>query len=360
MGYTKKEKEAADLLKKDRAITFKIIEELHFLTGLSFPKLAAYIDAAQKKIEFPPENPIYTIDLRSRSALYREAKKVNLQLVKELKSVKELKVKSIKKGQGQLRVRIIEIQIYYGKNVMAVCDKKNKVKQYEIFRWLCGYEVQSRYFAYQNLPDQNFPPTQNFIMNCIKDWQNKLKIPFESIVFTQNILNHQYNNECERISWDWVNSDIVKSLLIFEFEKHVTMKEMNFPSSTDEYFIEGLTNKQKFVTTFEEIVKNYNKNGKLRLKEQQKKHANAYESFTNELTIATDFNNTDYHALGKVIRSKNSAGNNFIKFDTIAANKKLLKLEKRTENIIEERFVANEKATQDLVRKFGRPRENLS
>lgn len=353
MGYTKKEQEDADLIKKDRAITFKIIEELQLLTGLSFPKLAEYIDAAQKKIALPPKNPIYTIDLRSRSALYREAKKVNLQ------SVKDVRGESIKKGQGQLRVRIIEIPIYYGKNVMAVCDKKNKVKQYEIFRWLCGYEVQSRYFAYQNLPDKDFPPNQEDLMKEINKWQKRLKIPFESIVFTQNILD--YNYEGESINWDWVNSTIVKSsLFIQEYEKLVPMTQINLPSSTHEYSIEGLKNKQKCVTTFEEIVEHYNKNGKPRRKEQQKKYANAYENFCSELTEATTFNNSDYYALGKVLRSKNSSGKDLIKFDTIAANKKFLKLKKQVEDVIEKRFVANEQATQDLVRTFSRPRKNPS
>ncbi len=350
MAYTEEQKKQALKNRTSREITFEMMEELRALTALSFEKLETYVSAAQAKIKLKDENEIFKFNARSRSALSRDAKKKQSD-----KSAAKLKITREKTDEGQLRIRIIEIPIYYGQDENEECDVK-KAKEYEIMRWLCCYETRSRYFACTNISTDNFPPTQNFIMAFIKKLQTTLKIPFESIVFTQKVLDYSYENK--KLDWDWISSSILSDWIPYNdpdydhsTRKLVSVKQIDFPSKKHEQSIKGLDNKKKFLKTFKLLVDAYQSSVKPNLKEKQRLHKGVYEQFGKELKKATLNNNSD--PLSKAYVEKQSTGETRIKFDSIMSDKKFKKLKQRIETEIAEKAENKIKELQSFVKKHS-------
>jgi len=251
-----------DQPKKD--ITFKIMEELHFLTGLSFSKLVAHLQAAQESLEVTSDDSIYQLNLHSRSALYREIKKANLESVRGLK-------KDVEKGHGRLRVRIIEMPVFYGKNQdFAYKASSKKIEKFEILRFLCCYEVTTGYFHYKRIYKEDWLPKRSFVMNYVAYVQEKLKIPFDCVIFTQKLLNdHQHY-------WHFKRQGFGDS---FSCGTFIKVEQFDCPSNTDEFSLSGKKNKKKFTNTIEKIEKAYRRSVRVKRTRQRKKCLKAYKHF---------------------------------------------------------------------------------
>ena len=264
MGCNKKD---AEFNRKERYVTFKIMEELHFLTGLSYSKLVAHLQAAQERIVITQNDSIYHLNLRSRSALYRETKKTNLESVRELKG-------DVEKGHGRLRVRIIEMPIFYGKNEdFAYKVSSKKIEKFEILRFLCCYEVTTGYFGYKRVYKEDWPPKRSFVMNYVAYVQTALKIPFDRVIFTQRLLNDRQHY------WHFERQGFGE--FPFTFGTFIKVEQLDFPSDTDEFSLSGKKAKKKFTSTIEKIEKAYRRSVRVEKTRQRKKCSKAYEYFLN-------------------------------------------------------------------------------
>lgn len=210
------------------------MEELRLLTGLSFRKLITHINAAQqRKVKSIDDETVYYFDTRSCSALYRESQK------EQTKQISELAGTQLKKDEGQVRIKMIEIPIYYEKNPEQRCELK-EVESYEILRWLCFYEVKTRYLSHTRIYTNN-NPTLGFIMNEIMSIQNQLKIPIKNItLFAQKILKDKYDDRLI-LCWDWVSSSIFpKSWLYSEDQKLINIELLDHHVRKHSFSLNGL------------------------------------------------------------------------------------------------------------------------
>lgn len=343
MAYDDEQKKQALENKENRAIAFEVIEELRLLTGLSVRKLITHINAARGKVKSTDYETVYDFDPRSRSALYRETKK------EQTKKVNDLKVASQKQDEGQLRIRIIEIPIYYGKNPEKRCELK-EIEGYEILRWLFCYEVKTGYLSYINIPLKKYPPTHNLIMNYVQSVQTKLEIPFNEVIFTQKLLDH--NSVGKKLCWDWVNSSVMEtSWLTSDYQKLTNIEQLDCPARKHTFSLNGLEEKTKFIRTIRRLVNCYKSNIKSAQKKKQEKSKAAYENFLNEMKSATLKNDSDLFM--KVIRAERSTGEFKIQFDSIISDKKFKKLKERIENEITQKSEAKLIAIQNLVKKHS-------
>lgn len=331
------------------------MEELHFLTGLSFSKLVAHLQAAQENIVIKPDNSIYHLNLRSRSALYRETKKANLDSVRELKG-------DIEKGHGRLRVRIVEMPIFYGDNEdFAYKASSKKINEFEMLRFLCCYEVTTGYFGYARVYKENWPPKRSFVMNYIAYIQAELRIPFDRVIFTQKLLNKGLDYwHFERQGFGEKDS--------FSCGTFIKVEQLDCPSSTDEFYLSGKKEKKKFTTTIEEIVKAYRRSVRVKKNGQRKKCLKAYTHFLNtdkafeELRKANEYSlnvsnakatQTDidiFNQLGPIVMYK--GGDQIMTFDSIENRNS--KFKKLSESTITRVKTKEELKWQKFVERFGK------
>jgi hypothetical protein len=308
MAYNDAQKKQAIENKVNRAISFEVMEELRLLTGLSVRKLITHINAARGKVKSIDDETIYDFDPRSRSALYRDFKK------EQTKQVSHLTGTTLKKDEGQLRIRIIEIPIYYGKNPEQKCEP-NEIEKYEILRWLFCYETNSGYLSYKEIPMKSYPPTLGFIMNYIESIQTELKIPFSMIIFTQNLFNNEYDDNSV-MSWDWVNSSLMrKSWTTFDYQKMTNIEQLDCPARNHMFSLNGIDEKTKFMKTVRQLVNKH----KSSINKKQQVCSAAYEKFIQELDVAKSKGESErWHV--------KSDSDSRILFNSIVSDKKFRKL----------------------------------
>lgn len=330
MAYTDEQKELALKNKANKKITFGIMEELRILTGLSFSKLEIYIKTAQEKVKTTTDRPIYDFDGRSRSALYRECKKT------ESKSVSELKRKSIEKNYGRLRIRIIEIPIFYGKDEAEECDIK-KVRKYEILRFLCCYEVTTSYFDCKRINKEDFPPTKEFIMNYVLYVQSTLKIPFDCVIFTQKLV------DCDGSYWNWGKKSFQQNeVVVGAFTK---IEQLECTTQPDKFSICGMEKKLKFTNTIDAIAEAHYSEIKSKIKKQRQVCSKVYADFLKRMEEFEKFKKQNEYIFEKAaskitaeefaisqLIAKNIERKEIVTFNSVVlTNKKFKKLKEKIE-----------------------------
>ena len=100
MGYNKKKQLLADKNKIQTRIIHEILEELRFLTGLSFVKLIGQLKKIEQNNFKIPERGFTT------ASLYRNAKEKSANAFKKVGNLKGSDVSTLKRHEGQLRIRI--------------------------------------------------------------------------------------------------------------------------------------------------------------------------------------------------------------------------------------------------------------
>jgi hypothetical protein len=192
----------------------------------------------------------------SIAALYRNNK--NSKPIGLEKSIRELKGKkfvTLKKGEGQLRLRIIEIPIRYYKRA----DNQN----YEVLRFLCSYEVRTGDFDYLKLASNVLEITEKVIMDYVLKKQQQLEIAITCVFFTQTFF---YDDGYKKY-WDYglvsrsAYSPVHHPKLEISPIKLTELEQINFPARTHSFEIYGtVKDKSNFEEVFDALVKSYRNN----------------------------------------------------------------------------------------------------
>jgi hypothetical protein len=179
------------------AISIELLE----LTGLSPEKLAAYMKSLKA------ENYVMcdtAIDTAVRRYYAKNGRELPDSKLKELE---------LKKYEGHLRIRFIDIPLEYNK------DDEDRL------RFLCGYEVQTDYFYYEMITSENYKKglTEIDLMNYVEKIQTKIQIPIASVFLTQKLID----SHKDKLYWNWITSSLVDEVSdsLFEARQIVKIKQ---------------------------------------------------------------------------------------------------------------------------------------
>jgi hypothetical protein len=298
----------------------EILEELHILTALSPIKLLTLFKeaneqvASKHKITFPNKG-------LSIPALYRNNK--NSKPIGLEKSIRELKgknVSTLKKGEGQLRLRIVEIPIRYYKRA----DNQN----YEVLRFLCSYEVRTGDFDYLKLASNVLEITEKVIMDYVMKKQKQLEIAITCVFFTQTFFPDQY----PITFWDY--GTISRVGLQAYSSKITELEQINFPARNHPFEIYGtVKEKSNFEEVFDALVKSYRKNliqtERYKACYADRKFRETYDAFSDRIEAYIEY--TQRQIKINPYFDKRTTGGNTIYFNFKLSNKNTQSLIKTVE-----------------------------
>ncbi len=201
------------------------------------------------------------------------------------KSIRELKGRNfftLKKGEGQLRLRIVEIPIRY--------HKRANNQNYEVLRFLCSYEVRTGDLDYLKLARDVSEITERVIMDYVMKKQKQLEIAITCVFCTQAFFPNEY--DYERRHWDY--GKISRVGLGLYRSKLTELEQINLPARNHPFEIYGsVKEKSNFEEVFDALVKSYRKNliqsNQYKACYAGRKFRETYDTFSDEIEAYIEY-----------------------------------------------------------------------